>query len=156
MTNNPGKNHVLDVRVITTKDDLDAAFRIRRIVFVEEQGFELADEYDDDDARSIHLLALIDNEPVGTARVIPEKDQVKIGRVAVLKPFRGNDFGLAIMEHGELEAARRGFPKATLHAQIQVQSFYERAGYHVDGDVFDECGWPHIAMTKRLTEPLVQ
>lgn len=140
----------LSVNVVATVAELDAAFRIRRVVFVEEQGFELADEYDAEDARAIHFLAQMGNEPVGTARVIPEDGFVKIGRVAVLKPFRGKDFGLRIMEKCETEAAMRGFRRAVLHAQIQVQAFYERAGYQVEGEVFNECGWPHISMIKNL------
>ena len=150
MINDPDKSSAITVSVITTKDDLDAAFHIRRSVFVEEQGFELADEFDDDDTRSIHFLARVNDKPVGTARIIPEKDYVKIGRVAVLKPLRGNGHGLTIMEKCETEAFRLGYSKAVLHAQIQVQSFYERAGYQVEGNVFNECGWPHITMVKRL------
>jgi predicted GNAT family N-acyltransferase len=37
-----------------------------------------------------------------------------------------------------------------LHAQCSAISFYERAGFTVCGEVFDEAGIPHRAMRRRL------
>lgn len=150
----PSINRDPTVTVITNQRDLDAAFEIRRQVFVREQGFELADEFDADDSRAIHLLASIAGEPIATARIVPDGDSARIGRVAVLPDYRGSGYGLAIMAACERIAARRGFKSATLHSQIQVQSFYERAGYAAKGEVFDECGWPHITMQKPLNQPV--
>ena len=140
----------IKLAVISTTAELEAAFKIRRLVFVDEQGFELADEYDADDAKAVHILASVAGIPIGTARIIPDQNQVKVGRVAVLQEFRGRGFGLVIMQKCEKIAKERGFTQVTLHAQIQVQAFYENAGYTVQGEIFDECGWPHITMTKAL------
>lgn len=140
----------LTITIVVNQHDLDVAFEIRRRVFVLEQGFDLADEYDADDARAIHLLAHKAEKAIATARIIPDGEIARIGRVAVLAEYRGAGYGMAIMTACEEVAAERGFKIAHVHAQIQVQPFYERAGYETRGDIFDECGWPHITMEKVL------
>ncbi|MCB1093402.1 MAG: GNAT family N-acetyltransferase, partial [Verrucomicrobiae bacterium] len=55
--------------------------RIRRIVFIEEQGVSEALEIDGRDPECVHALARDGSgEVIGTARLLPEG---KIGRVAV-------------------------------------------------------------------------
>ncbi|MCF7801198.1 MAG: GNAT family N-acetyltransferase [Candidatus Marinimicrobia bacterium] len=141
----------LTITIVANQHDLDIAFEIRRRVFVLEQGFELADEYDADDARAIHLLVHKAEQSIATARIIPDGEIARIGRVAVLPEYRGAGYGLAITAACEEVAVERGSKIAQLHSQIQVQSFYERAGYKTRGDIFDECGWPHITMEKVLS-----
>jgi predicted GNAT family N-acyltransferase len=43
---------------------------------------------------------------------------------------------------------------AHLHAQVSAQGFYAAAGFQPIGEVFDEVGIPHQAMTKTLTPTL--
>lgn len=113
--------------------------RIRIDVFVHEQGYPLEDEMDEHDADCFHMLLLHRSstsesefpelegyEPAGTLRYFPPPKN-KIGRVAVLRKFRGKGLG-GIMMNG-LEAMLKGefveapkFPggKATeikMHAQ---------------------------------------
>ena len=138
------------IKIAENEAEFAAVFEIRRRVFVEEQGFALADEYDAADARSIHIMAVACKEPVGAARITPTPSAATIGRVAVLPEWREQALGRKIMAFCEMEAQKRGFSKILLHSQIQVQEFYAKLAYLPEGDVYDECGWPHITMTKRL------
>ena len=147
------QDDLLQIKVAENERELAAVFEIRRRVFVQEQGFTLADEFDDDDAHSIHILAQFNGQSVGAARVIPDESCVKIGRVAVLPEFRNQHLGAAIMDFSENIASGKGFPQCQLHAQIQVADFYRKLGYQSQGEIFNECGWPHISMTKRLEPP---
>lgn len=97
--------------------------RIRIDVFVHEQGYPLEDEMDDHDSACFHLLLLHRSssavsdfpelegyEPAGTLRYFPPPKS-KIGRVAVLKKFRGKGLGGTMMKG--LEAMLKGdFPEA--------------------------------------------
>ena len=141
-------NRVLEVRV-ATPDELAQCFAIRRDVFVDEQRVPLHEEMDEHDATCTHFLALLDAEPVGTARLRTLPDGTpKAERVAVRKAWRRHGVGRVLMR--ALEDAARA-PEIVLNAQLQVIAFYERLGYRAEGDVFVEAGIPHRTMRKRLT-----
>ena len=75
------------------------AIDIRTIVFVNEQGF--LQEFDDIDNRAIHLIFYQDNKPIATARLFKDLDNDDtyiIGRLAVLKEYRGCHFGEKLLE----------------------------------------------------------
>ena len=118
--------------------------RIRRVVFVEEQHIPEGDEWDGEDADSVHVLARLNRDPVGTGRLNPAG---KIGRIAVFAGLRGRGVGTQILLRLLDEARRLGIREPFLHAQVQAVPFYERQGFSVRGDVFDEAGIPHVRMS---------
>lgn len=117
---------------------------IRREVFVREQGIPDSAEWDDQDATSVHVLATLNREPVGTGRLNPAG---KIGRIAVLPGQRGRGIGTMILGSLLHEARRLGIREPCLHAQVQAVPFYERLGFERKGEVFDEAGIPHVRMS---------
>jgi len=121
--------------------------RIRRAVFIDEQKMAESDEWDDEDAVSVHVLAVLNREPVGTGRLNPAG---KIGRIAVIAGSRGRGIGAEIMRRLLEEARRLGIREAFLHAQMQALPFYEKLGFRSEGGVFDEAGIPHVRMTHAL------
>ncbi|MGH8130390.1 MAG: GNAT family N-acetyltransferase [Steroidobacteraceae bacterium] len=131
--------------VLTTWDaDRPVLERIRREVFIQEQKVPESDEWDEDDAVSVYVLASLNREPVGTGRLNPAG---KIGRIAVIAGLRGRGIGALILRR-LLEAARDlGIRKPYLHAQLQAVPFYEKLGFRSEGDVFDEAGILHVRMT---------
>jgi predicted GNAT family N-acyltransferase len=118
--------------------------RIRRTVFVEEQEIPEKDEWDGEDAGSVHVLARLNRDPVGTGRLNPAG---KIGRIAVFPGQRGRGIGTQILLRLLDEARRRGIREPYLHAQVQAVPFYEKLGFECRGDVFDEAGIPHVRMS---------
>ncbi|MGH8135769.1 MAG: GNAT family N-acetyltransferase [Steroidobacteraceae bacterium] len=130
--------------VLTTwSTDRPALQRIRREVFIEEQQFTESDEWDDEDAVSVHALVTVNREPVGTGRLNPGG---KIGRIAVKAGLRGRGIGTLILRQLLHEACRRGIREPYLHAQVQAVPFYEKLGFRVQGDAFDELGVSHVRM----------
>ena len=73
-----------------------------------------------------------------------------IGRVAVLKKFRGMGLGAQIMKKAEEFARENKISKISLSAQKRVQGFYEKLGYKAQGDIYYDEFCPHIMMTKEL------
>ncbi|MDP1716437.1 MAG: GNAT family N-acetyltransferase, partial [Burkholderiales bacterium] len=91
---------------------------MRSTVFIDEQNVPEALEWDDQDEKSRHVLALsVHGEPIGTGRLLPDG---RIGRMAVLREWRGKGVGSAILQ-ALLELARQdGLRTIRLNAQTHA------------------------------------
>ena len=123
------------------------AKRIRFAVFVEEQGVPAELEMDDNDAQCVHALAFADGHAIGTGRLLPDGH---IGRLAVLKDWRGRGAGRALLRALLDAARRRGHRQVMLSAQSHALGFYRAEGFAPEGPVYEEAGIPHQAMRLRL------
>lgn len=123
------------------------ARRIRFAVFVEEQGVPADIELDEWDAQSLHALAFHENLAVGTGRLLPDGH---IGRMAVLKPWRGRGVGAALLRRLIQAARERGDAEVALSAQVHALGFYRAHGFTAQGEVYEEAGIPHQAMRLAL------
>jgi predicted GNAT family N-acyltransferase len=123
------------------------ASAIRLAVFVEEQGVPREIEMDEADAQCIHALAFEGGAAVGTGRLLPDGH---IGRMAILKPWRGRGIGAAILESLIEAARRRGDRKIVLSAQVHAVEFYRGHGFQPEGEVYDEAGIAHQEMIRLL------
>ena len=135
---------------ITVTDDFDACMAIRRAVFVQEQNVPEELEQDDHDATAVHLLAVADGVPVGTARLLIDGQSAKIGRVALLPQARGKGAGAALMRAALDELRARGVTTAKLGAQTHAIVFYEKLGFSAYGPEYDDAGIPHRDMSRTL------
>lgn len=129
----------------------EEAKKIREAVFVREQGFQM--EFDDIDDIATHLVLFEEKLPVGTCRFFlsDEPDCYIVGRIAVVPSCRGKRYGAEILAAAEREIAKRGKKQVKLAAQCRVQPFYEKAGYHAEGEVFYDEHCPHIWLKKELS-----
>lgn len=136
------------MRLVTWVDARTSLAAVRTAVFIVEQRVPEALEWDDDDAVSLHALAVTDaGEPVGTARLLSDGH---IGRMAVTRPWRGRGVGAALLTTMIETARARGQCCAYLNAQVQALRFYERFGFQAEGPVFLDAGIEHRAMSLRL------
>ncbi|QJD79788.1 GNAT family N-acetyltransferase [Spirosoma rhododendri] len=140
---------MITVLPITDPADLDAAFLIRRRVFVEEQNVPAEDEYDEFETTSLHFLARVDGAPAGTARWRRTSKGVKMERFAVLSEFRGAGVGKALVQT-VLDSVFSQLPEPVesiyLHAQVTAMPLYAGFGFVPTGPQFDECGITHYKM----------
>jgi predicted GNAT family N-acyltransferase len=120
---------------------------VRRAVFVVEQGLPEADEFDDDDPRSVHAVAFDGDRAVATGRLLPG---ARIGRMAVLAPYRRSGVGGRILARLIEVAAARGDTELVLSSQAYVRAFYVRHGFVAEGGLYDDAGIPHQTMRRRL------
>lgn len=127
-------------------DDIAACQELRRIVFIDEQGVAEHEERDGKDGEALHVIARLDGDAIGTARVLPFGTTAKIGRVCVLSQFRGTGAGVALIEACHNVARQSGATRVILGAQLSALGFYERLGYRAYGDVFDDAGIDHRMM----------
>ena len=116
---------------------------VRTPVFIEEQAVTPEFEWDDTDATAVHLLATLDNEPVACLRII---DYKKIGRMAVLKPYRGNGLGTALLLEAVALCKSHGSKIVYLSAQTHAICFYQKAGFQQISDEYCDVDIPHVDM----------
>ena len=123
---------------------------IRKTVFVEEQRVPEELEWDDLDEHSYHIMALAaDGTPIGTGRLLRDGH---IGRMAVLKEWRGKGVGSALLKLLLEIAYKMGFDEVKLHAQTHTVGFYARHGFAIEGGEFMEAGIPHVVMSRTTAD----
>ena len=126
------------------QNDLKA---IRKAVFIDEQHVPKELEWDGQDTECTHFLASVEAVPVATARLTP---QGQIGRMAVLKDFRGKGVGSRLLAAVTDQAQQAGYKQVFLHAQVNVITFYEKHGFSTEGEIFMDAGIPHQTMRLSL------
>ncbi|MDN4525136.1 GNAT family N-acetyltransferase [Fictibacillus fluitans] len=143
----------MEAKRITSNEELEQAFYIRKKVFIEEQGVPLEDEFDEFDqldGRCEHILAYYESQPVGTGRIRWVEGVGKLERICILESHRKFGLGKIIIMALEDIAADKGTNRVKLHGQTQAEGFYHKLGYQTSSDVFMEDGIPHLLMTKEL------
>ncbi|HEY41977.1 MAG TPA: GNAT family N-acetyltransferase [Dehalococcoidia bacterium] len=139
-------------KLVENDYELEGAFTVRRVVFVEEQDIEEDEEYDGLDYEALQMVVILDGQFVGTARVrFLDNGEAKIERMAVLKPFRRRGIGSGMMSFLDNELKARHIKHVVLHAQYIVIPFYEACGYSARGSPFWEAGIKHIKMERQIT-----
>lgn len=138
------------VRLITSGEEgFDDVQRIRKTVFVDEQGVDKEDEYDRFDiygAPALFAVLYDGDDYAGTARLIINEEGYKIGRVAVLKKYRGKGYGDVLVRTLVAKAFSMGAKEVLVHSQLQVIPFYEKIGFVVCGEELIDSGILHKPM----------
>ncbi|MDQ2679818.1 MAG: GNAT family N-acetyltransferase [Candidatus Eremiobacteraeota bacterium] len=131
---------------------LRRAIDVRTDVFVVEQSVppELEiDEHDRTDPQSAHVILTEGSQTFAAGRFYRnEFGDAQIGRMAVRKSARGRGLGRMMLDALLEEAGRRGYSRATLHAQVHALDFYRKAGFTERGDHFDDAGIAHQEMSR--------
>lgn len=116
------------------------------------QGMPRGSERFPFEAEALHLVAIDDAERVvGCVMFHPEAAaRGRLLQMAVEESLRGQGLGRRLVERLEAICAERGYREVTLHARAHVCGFYERLGYAVFGEPFEEVGVAHRHMRKVL------
>ncbi|MGV3467357.1 MAG: GNAT family N-acetyltransferase [Heyndrickxia sp.] len=141
----------MEVIVAKTDAQYEDALAVRKEVFVGEQNVPTELEIDEYENEAVHFVAYDDGEPVGAGRFRRKGEIAKVERICVLKSRRGEHIGEAIMKAIENEAIKAGFNTLVLNAQTHAIPFYEKLGYGITSEEFQEAGIPHVEMRKHLS-----
>ncbi|HBB33073.1 MAG TPA: GNAT family N-acetyltransferase [Cyanobacteria bacterium UBA8803] len=124
---------------------------VRIQVFQVEQGVDPALEFDGKDEIAEHILAYVNERPVGTTRIrYLDRQTVKIERLAVLAAARGQGIGKQLMVKALEVAADNKMKEVIVHAQEYVKGFYQQLGFEQVGEGFAEAGIGHVKMRKQF------
>jgi radical SAM protein (TIGR04043 family)/putative N-acetyltransferase (TIGR04045 family) len=135
-----------------TEEEQSEAFRIRQAVFVEEQGLFVQSDRDENDPRSVHLLARLGSRLVGTVRVFPNGGSESWigGRLAILKDHRKSGAGELLVREAVDHVKRQGCRYFTATIQEENVPFFIRLGWKRLGEVFSYHNRPHQKMAADL------
>lgn len=99
----------------------------------------------------ILIAAFEDEKMLGCCMLIKsDGSTVRLRQMAVLNNLQGKGIGRALMQFAENIARDLGYKKLTMHARATAVGFYEKLGYSVVGDIFEEVTLPHNTMEKLL------
>jgi len=129
--------------------ELYQILKARVDVFVVEQACAY-EEIDNYDQQSTHLFLHNQDKLAAYVRLVPKQTkfkEVSIGRVLVVKEFRGKDYAKAIMEKAINHLINEwGENVIKIQAQHYLYNFYSSLGFEQITDVYLDDGLPHIDM----------
>ncbi len=129
-----GAPHLQVYRKLTAQE-FEQALAIRIKVFVDEQNVPFEEEHDTFDEKAEHFGIFLDDVLVGTGRLIRQAESAKIGRIALLREFRGGQGLGSELIRTMLKAAKAGGSReCSVDAQLGgALGFYARLGFIEEG-----------------------
>jgi N-acetylglutamate synthase-like GNAT family acetyltransferase len=107
---------------------------------------ELAKEKED-----ILIGAFEDEKIIGCCLLTRvDNHNVRLRQMAVQNNVQGKGIGATMMNFAENVARDAGYKKMIMHARKTAIGFYEKLGYRVVGEEFEEITIPHYIMEKKL------
>jgi predicted GNAT family N-acyltransferase len=140
----------MDIRIVDTDQEMQDAYSVRKLVFINEQNVPADLEMDEFDQHAIHFVGYLNNQPIAASRLRFVDGYGKLERICVLKEFRGKQYGKQIIQAMEQVIKKQDILKAKLNAQTHAEGFYKFIGYETVSDEFMDAGIPHVTMIKTL------
>lgn len=126
---------------------------LRYKILLEPLGLKFLDSFRAKEANYLHIgcIEQLDDKLVGGLILAPlDNEKIRLMQVAVDTVYRGEGVGRELVKYAEKRAKEAGYSKIVMHAMLSVVGFYEKLGYHAEGDIFDEQGITFLKMVKDL------
>ena len=126
---------------------------LRYKILLEPLGLKFLDSFRAKEANYLHIgcIEQLDDKLVGGLILAPiDNEKIRLMQVAVDTVYRGEGVGRELVKYAEKRAKEAGYSQIIMHAMLSVVGFYEKLGYHAEGDIFDEQGITFIKMVKDL------
>lgn len=131
---------------IHEEKDMKEINKIRKQVFCIEQQISEDIEFATSPGENINLLVYDGEIPVATGQLCYEEEYYKIGHIAVLKEYRGKDFGDFVVRMLVDKALQMGAKEVHVIAQEYAKRFYEKIGFEIEGPGYIESNIPRLPM----------
>ena len=126
---------------------------LRYKILLEPLGLKFLDSFRAKEANYLHIGCIehLDDKLVGGLILAPlDNEKIRLMQVAVDTVYRGEGVGRELVKYAEKRAKEAGYSQIVMHAMLSVVGFYEKLGYHAEGDIFDEQGITFLKMVKDL------
>jgi putative N-acetyltransferase (TIGR04045 family) len=133
-------------RPVAEPAELQVHLRIRRAVFVAEQGLFAGTDADERDAdpATVHVLGFVGGEAAGTVRLYPLTGTLWHGdRLAVLPEHRRSRIGGQLVRLAVALAGERGGSRMQARVQLPNVPFFRYLGWAPTAPPADHLGVPH-------------
>lgn len=143
----------MEIKICKLNSDYHrSARKLRAEVLRKPLGLPANDPAFSDKGTDVHFVALKDEQVVGIVVLVPNyKPNIgKLRQMATAEEVRGKGYGIQLVKALEKYAVANGMSKIKLNSRHYALGFYEKLGYEVTSDVFQEVGMDHFEMEKRL------
>ena len=140
----------LKVEIVKWIDEHESLKMIRQKVFIEEQKVTSQLEWDGMDEEAIHFLAFKNEKAIGCARAFVIENYMQLGRMAVIKAYRGEGVGTALIEKAITTAKLNQLSAIYISAQCQAINFYKKFGFEITSDIYLDAEITHRDMKLEL------
>ncbi len=153
----PNHNQIR-TEVVTTYEQLQHAYAVRSICFMEEHGVPAIHEFDGNDYQATHVVVYAGREPVGTLRIRWFRDFAKFERTSFRKAYRDVHVLKNAADFAFDHVARKGFDKVITHAQPKYARLWRMIlGFrNAEGKkpiYFDGHPEPYLELVRDLVPP---
>lgn len=132
-------------------DEYKQVLLLREEVLRKPLGLHFSDGELQQEKANMHMAAYEDDRMLGCCMLVEEgHETVRLRQMAVVNDVQGKGIGRALMQFAENLARDRGYTKITMHARKNAVGFYEKLGYKMKGEEFEEITIPHYVMEKEL------
>ncbi len=114
-------------------------------------GLSFSNEELDAESNDI-LIGCFDDEKLEGCCLLTKLEPgiLRLRQMAVISGLQGKGIGKVILGFAENIARDRGYKKIVMHARKTAMGFYEKSGYKIIGNEFEEVSIPHFVMEKIL------
>lgn len=138
-------------KIAKSTEDINNCYKLRETIFVIGQNVPIERERDSDDKTAIHILLINDdNIPTGVGRIVIDYNTAIIGRLGIIKEYRGKGAGLFLMQNIIQYCEKHGFKKILLGAQEHALNFYKKLGFEIISEKYMDANIPHYKMVLDL------
>jgi predicted GNAT family N-acyltransferase len=132
-------------------DDYQKMVDLRYEILRKPLGLAFSEDELEKEKEDILIGAFDDEKLLACCLITREKGNTcRLRQMAVQNNMQGKGIGATMMNFAENVARDRGFRTMSMHARKSAIGFYEKLGYRVDGDEFQEVTIPHFVMLKTL------
>jgi N-acetylglutamate synthase-like GNAT family acetyltransferase len=131
--------------------EYDQMVALRQDVLRKPLGLQFTPEELARDEKDI-LIGAFDEEEILACCILTHAGNkiCRLRQMAVRNSLQGKGIGASVLVFAENIARDRGFTSLFMHARASARGFYEKLGYQVCSDEFEEVSIPHYEMKKNL------
>lgn len=121
----------------------DELVELRYKILLEPLGLKFLDSHRQKEMNYLHIgcVECLDDKLVGGLMLAPvDNDNVRLLQVAVDTKYQREGIGRAMVEYAKQRAREAGYKRMFIHARLTAIHFYEKIGFHQEGDIFEEQG----------------
>lgn len=126
---------------------------LRYKILLEPLGLKFLDSHRQQEANYLHIGCIenLDDRLIGGLILAPvDNDTIRLMQVAVDSKYQREGVGRDLIQYAQERAKEAGYNRIIMHAMLSVVHFYEKNGFHQEGDIFEERGITFAKMVKDL------
>ncbi len=129
----------------------DQMLQLRLDMLRKPLGLTFSEEELRKEADDIFITCTEDGDVLGCCVLTPiQHELLRLRQMAVCQKSQRKGIGETIVLFAEKLSRDKGYKKIMMHARNSALGFYQKMGYKIVGDEFEEVGLPHHIMEKSL------